>query len=661
VSPIIACARRYAFGVLLLQVTFISLIFVSTVYLATCLQMHWSLTLPVSIVAFSLLSYLLALLNLLEFLDLFIYFVFILLMMTICLQFLKKRFVFYFRLKCRIQAVLELIGLALPFLVFFAAIDRNWKFVVWDELSGWGPGIWTIFEEQRIWNSGDFLANKTYPPLQQISQFVFLDVFGWDESLVLISNNFVMLLLLLTIASGLRRFNQKALLPFFYVSIGIFYLFGFNFKTILADSLLALYFAAGVVLAITLPFTKSFFPIIALFSSATALVKPTGIFFGVLIGVLGLIRHANEINVGQDTAKKYLRGKKRTISVPVTWNSTKGLRLNLIDLKNLQLQSVVHLLPPLFSWLTWQLYMTFSHIPRSLIGDPNFSKVFTPEGINRLKETLFAFGRTLTQPLPEVAIGSLGVLTSPLALTLFLYLYHLHLNKSSLRQSKFELNEATLVLIFWLMYQFLLIFSYFYFFTEYEGVRVASMTRYEIGFYYAWTLLLLFKTYLKYQSKFSHVLQIALAVSLVLSSNPLMTDLREIKPDANNVEIRNSMEKRVNLVKEKITTKDKIYIIDQNSTGYAKNLFYYLMLPNHTNYWCWTVGKKYYEGDVWTCPQDLSSLLRDYDYLYIHNADEQFWRKLSLDLGLDMEVPNEYFFKLTHRADKITLDGVKFN
>lgn len=634
--------------------------FVSTVYLATHLQLHWTLTLPVSVIAFSLLSYLLALLNLLKFLDLFIYSAFILLMLIIYLQFLRERFILDFRGKFRIQAVFESIGLALPFLLFFAAIDRNWKFVVWDELSGWGPGIWTIFQEQRIWNSEDFLVINTYPPLQQISQFVFLNVFGWEESLVLISNNFIMLLLLLSITSGLRRFNQKALLPFFYVSIGVFYLFGFNFKTILADSLLALYFAAGVVLATTLPYTKSYFPIIALFSSATALVKPTGIFFGVLIGALGLIRHTSEINVGQDIVKKYLKGKKRTISVPVPWNSTKGLRLNLIDLKNLQLQSVVYLLPPLFSWLTWQLYMTFSHIPRLLIGDPDFSKVFTPEGINRLKETLMAFGRTLTQPLPEVANGSLGVLTSPLALTLFFYLYHLNLNKSSLRKSKFELNEATLVLIFWLMYQFLLIFSYFYFFTEYEGVRVASMSRYETGFYYAWTLLLLFKTYIKYQSRFSLVVLIGLAVSLVLTSNPLMTDLKEIKPDTKNLNIRTSMEKRLDFVKKTITAEDKIYIIDQNSTGYAKNLFYYLMLPNYTNSWCWTVGQRYYEGDVWTCPQNLSSLLKDYDYLYIHNADQQFWRKLNLDLGLDMRVLNEYFFKLTHNSDQIAVDPVKF-
>jgi hypothetical protein len=139
-----------------------------------------------------------------------------------------------------------------------------------------------------------------------------------------------------------------------------------------------------------------------------------------------------------------------------------------------------------------------------------------------------------------------------------------------------------------------------------------------------------------------------------------LTDLKEIKPDAKNTGIRISMEKRLNLVKKTINAKEKVYIIDQNSTGYAKNLFYYLMLPNYTNYWCWTVGESYYEGDVWTCPQNLSSLLKDYDYLYIHNADQQFCSKLNLDLGLDMEIPNEYFFKLTRNSGQIAVDPVKF-
>ncbi len=659
--PIIFCPRRYAFIVLLLQVTFISVIFVSTVYLATYLRLHWSLTLPVTVIAFSLLSYFLALLNLLEFLDIFIFLVFILIIMVISLQFLNKRSIPSFRGKFKAQAVFESIGLTLPFLIFFAGIDRNWKFVAWDELSGWGPGIRTIFEEQRIWNSGDFLAIKTYPPFQQISQFVFLDVFGWDESLVLISNNFMILLLLLSIASGLHRFNQKALLPFFYSSIGLFYLFGFNFKTILPDSLLALYFAAGVILAITLPLTKSYFPIVALFSSATALVKPTGIFFGILIGTLGLIRQTMEINDVQDVTKRYTRGKKSALTTPPIWNSTKGLKLNLNDVKNLRPRSAAYLLPPLFSWLTWQLYLTNSHIPKSLIGEPDFSKIFTPEGINRLKVTLVAFGRTLTQSLPEVGSGSLSTLTSPLAITLFLYLYHVNLNKSSLRKSQLELNEATLILIFWIMYQFLLIFSYFYFFTEYEGVRVASMTRYEIGFYFAWTLLLLFKTCTKYQSKITiTMIVISLTVGLFFTSNPLIADIQEIKPDAKNLDTRISMEKRLKFVKKSITPQDKIYIIDQNSIGYAKNLFYYLMLPNPTNYWCWSVGEKYYEGDVWTCPQNLSVLLKDYKYLYIHNADQQFWRKLSSDLGVDLEVSTEFFFKLTHEADQIEVKPVEF-
>ena len=55
-------------------------------------------------------------------------------------------------------------------------------------------------------------------------------------------------------------------------------------------------------------------------------------------------------------------------------------------------------------------------------------------------------------------------------------------------------------------------------------------------------------------------------------------------------------------------------------------MFYYAMLPNTISMsWCWSLGEKYFEGDVWTCQQALSGLLNGFDYLALYRGDDQFW------------------------------------
>jgi hypothetical protein len=79
----------------------------------------------------------------------------------------------------------------------------------------------------------------------------------------------------------------------------------------------------------------------------------------------------------------------------------------------------------------------------------------------------------------------------------------------------------------------------------------------------------------------------------------------------------------------------KSYFISQDSTGLANYIFAYLLLPHQSNYGCWSIGEKYKQSDVWTCPGDLASYLPRFDYLVVHFADVKFWSLNSryLDLG----------------------------
>jgi len=65
----------------------------------------------------------------------------------------------------------------------------------------------------------------------------------------------------------------------------------------------------------------------------------------------------------------------------------------------------------------------------------------------------------------------------------------------------------------------------------------------------------------------------------------------------------------------------------QGSNGTEYTIFNYGVLPRRSNQNCWSVGEKYFDGDVWTCNKDtndFSNSLKNYDYLFIAYVDKQF-------------------------------------
>jgi len=640
---------------MILAFIFVACILMGAGFLSYRLRINLILALPVAVFTYSLSVYFLSILGLLRFFELQLYLMFVLFLVLSIIELRKVVVWKILRKYIQLSFLGEFLGLALPFVLFFTAVDQGWKFVNWDELSGWGPAIDTIYRENRIWNSLDFLFNKTYPPLQQVYQLLPLKIFGWNESWVLIANNSFILLLFLCIASAIHRSNRKAVVLFFYLQIAVFYTFGFNFKSVFADSILAVFFAAGVILAIHLPANKSYIFILSLFSGSATLLKPTGIFFGLIVGIFAAIKFTNDKGnkVPHRTSTNNKRRKSdRNLS---HFNEIQGLTISPVTLRKIRHEEVILVLAPIITWLTWQLYLAYWKFPRTLI-EPDYFKIFTEAGLIRLESTLLAFHNALARPIPDINIGSLNPLASSYFLTLLLFAIHLFVSKKAQRSSGFKINEATIFLIAWVAYQFLLIFSYFYFFTEYEGVRVASMSRYVVGFYFAWVVFLIYRAFSQYKTIFATTLGVGFLAFLFALSLPLQSDIKSIQPDKVNLEIRNQMDDRLKIIRNVIGPSDRVYIIDQNTTGYAKNLFYYLMLPNPTNFWCWTVGEKYYAEDVWTCPQDLSVLLKDYDYLYLHNVDEQFWKKVSMELNFEGVERKEIFYRLKHRGGQIEFE-----
>ena len=74
----------------------------------------------------------------------------------------------------------------------------------------------------------------------------------------------------------------------------------------------------------------------------------------------------------------------------------------------------------------------------------------------------------------------------------------------------------------------------------------------------------------------------------------------------------------------------QIYFISQASNGYERLIFNYDVAPNTVNTECWSLGDKYYDGDVWTCDYTIDkfkNILKEYDYIVINKADNNFTSK----------------------------------
>lgn len=81
--------------------------------------------------------------------------------------------------------------------------------------------------------------------------------------------------------------------------------------------------------------------------------------------------------------------------------------------------------------------------------------------------------------------------------------------------------------------------------------------------------------------------------------------------------------------RELIPGQDKVFVISQRSTGLDKLVIHYNATPVVTSLDYWSLGKPYYDGDIWT--KDLTAdqwreLLHKggYRYVYLYKADDQF-------------------------------------
>jgi len=490
------------------------------------------------------------------------------------------------------------------YVLFYISIQTNFQFLTWDEFSFWASSSKIIATTDALFNEHSPIFFKSYPPIQQLFQYHFTKFGFWSEKNILYAQIFWSLSAILCCVGSLVS-SKKWVPCAFLIACPLLYFFDYSYTTVYSDALLGLCFAATLGLAYSKNDRWDDYFAFFLCTGTLLLLKEIAItlaFVATIIFIALLpwrsVSHTNR------------NGKEIT-------------RLFLTCLAGLGLLFVVR-------W-SWSWYVAKINATRDVVF-PKLSSFLTEPLSTRIEATLKELvHRSFESDYLVLAHISSGhrpaIWLSFLSLIILSGLIVLLTPKNERLRIGFTLG---ILQIGCLTYLFALLVSYIVIFTEYEGVRLASFERYFSSYMIASTLILFafsFNLICKLSSLRSKLLQVFLAVLIFyFVPTKFFSDLISIESSGPDYRTRQTTEALAAEVKKYIQSNQKVYFIAQNSNGLERVMFYYAMLPYTSSMsWCWSIGKKYTSGDVWTCDVQLTDLLAGYDYLALYRVDQQFW------------------------------------
>lgn len=171
-----------------------------------------------------------------------------------------------------------------------------------------------------------------------------------------------------------------------------------------------------------------------------------------------------------------------------------------------------------------------------------------------------------------------------------------------------------------------LLILYCFTFGAYEGPNLASYERY-MGSILLGIISFIIFTLASESHNFSEKIMITVLLCYMVPFG-VIVNLNESKQKA--IELRLPYENTKEFPDFMDWTKDKVYVIDQGSSGSAHIISSYNAIPVVCSpEWGWSLGPALFEGDVWTVDYSVDEwenvlLEGEYTYVYIFHKDEQF-------------------------------------
>lgn len=552
--------------------------------------------------------------------------------------------IFFDKLYLRVNFSLKLFEVAwfLPFLIFIRSVPSDFKFTTFDEFPNWALYIKFLTIEQTLAGADSATRyinegfNQAYPPAQLLFQYLWVNLLPWSESHVLSAQIVLLLATSIVISSFVRMQSRFWQFIVFFNLLALQYFVGLEFNNILADGFLALHFTATVLLAYNVGISYRNIALLSLALFALVLIKPISFVFS-LLPIIILVSRVS--GVKSNTLISVRRFPKISKS-PMTY----GLIL---------------LSGPLIGIVSWRIHV------KSLGLNSEINNLSLRSG--SIRETSFDYAHFFFSEIygADNLAGNTTNLPSffdRFNISLFsIYVFSIFICVIMVRFIPLPERPTlklmiTNTVVFTIIFQLILVFLYTYIFGE-----VVAVIRYSIPLIFLWLTLscsLLFLSFTSYlHTRFFKILGFAL--TLLILPPQLNQDLIKIRSDPDKLRVRNSIEQFASKVEKIVKPDEKVYFIYQNSDGFEKYIFSYLILPIRTNDQCWNLGVAGGSLDRWTCSAALPSLVKGYDYLFLANSDSAFWETYYLYFKGDKKDFNDGLFKISAIDGDITLTKVK--
>lgn len=324
--------------------------------------------------------------------------------------------------------------------------------------------------------------------------------------------------------------------------------------------------------------------------------------------------------------------------------------------------TALHVLLPLAAVLLpkilWKINISINHAKVSFAGKVDFQNL-----LNVILRKDYTYKRTVWTNFyravltTKVAIGNTQIAINYVCLFfLILILVYFLIIGYRHKDTKYQVRGKLLLSILCIqtfIYVVGLCITYMYNFSEYEATNLASFVRYmNIVFLAVWVVLILLAvSFIQNKEGEWQMIMAAVLWGLILTVSPLESvyALVEREHVYTSVYIRSEYNELIEKI-EKVDENSNIYIISQESSGFDFWVLRYGIRPRTVNDGAgWSIGEKFYEGDIWTyekTPDEWQEeLFEKYDYVALYNINDYFIENYAVLFERKEDIKaNELFF-----------------
>lgn len=488
---------------------------------------------------------------------------------------------------------------------------------VWDEFSHWGDVVKSMFTINDFSTSPNSLsAFQSYPPAMSLFQYFLVKVPNiFIEYYLYIGYHLVYFSLIIPFVCKFKKKFTTILLSILLFVLPTL-LFNSFYLTIYIDGILGLFFGY---LMLTIIYEKNYdkFFILNCFLSlfTIILLKDVGMFLAIVSIVTLIIKLLSE-------KKKEIFSKKYIIIIAIT------------------------MIAIIIAKLSWNYNINLNNARVSFSGSIDFKeliKLITLQDNSYRRTVISNFISALCDRNIINTFINLDCIRL-IIISLFISLITLFKNKK-LRKYIYIIFGGLLTYIIGLL------IIYCFKFSEYEALRLDSYERY-LSIYFIGLFFIILNLIIKENEKL--IPYLLMLVLLFIPYEYIYTIKTSV--EQTNI-VRESSINSANKIKSLIDN-GKIYVISQGSNGKEYWPLRFSLRPiNAANMCCWSLGEKYYEGDIWTknySPKQFIDILKEanYDYIFLNEIDQQFLDGYSSLFSNKKEINSNNLYFINYETNK---------